>query len=146
MKIILLVDVKKVGKKHDIVEVKDGYGNFLITSGKAIISSAKATEIVSNQKATEKAKYDKEVADANLLKTFIEKNELHFTLKTNNGQAFGSISNKQIIDELAKKNIIIDKFMLTDNKNNSYGLGSHRISIKLHKDVIAHLVIRVIGE
>jgi len=146
MKIILLVDVKKVGKKHDIVEVKDGYGNFLIQSGKAIVSSEKAKAIVDSQKATEKAKYDEEVANANLLKTFIEKDELHFTLKTNNGQAFGSISNKQIIDELAKKNIKIDKFMLSENKNNSYGLGSFKIAIRLHKDVLAHLVVRITGE
>lgn len=145
MKIILLQDVKNVGKKNQIVDVKDGYGNFLINSGKAITSSSKAQEIVNKQVAAEKQEYDYEVKQATMLKNKIEAITLNFTLKTNKGQAFGSISNKQIIDELAKHNIKIDKFMLI-NATNSYGLGGHRIGIKLHKDVTAHVTLNVTGE
>ncbi|MCQ2956777.1 MAG: 50S ribosomal protein L9 [Mycoplasmoidaceae bacterium] len=146
MKLILLVDVKNVGKKNDIIDVKDGYGNFLLNSGKAIANSNKAQEIVKKQVAAAKQQYDYEVKQATMLKNKIESITLEFSLKTNHGQAFGSISNKQVIDQLANKhNIKIDKFMMT-NATNSYGLGQHRISIKLHKDVIASLLLRVTGE
>lgn len=145
MKIILLEDIKKLGKKHDTIEVKDGYGNFLITSNKAVLASNKAKDIVGKQKADAKAKYDSDIAAATKVKDQIEKIELHFSLKTNNGQAFGSISNKQVLEELAKHNIKIDKYMLVDDQKN-YTLGAYNIGIKLHKDVIAHLTIRVTGE
>lgn len=146
MKLILLQDVKKVGKKNQTVDVKDGYGNFLINSGKAIASSSKAQDIVNKQVAAEKQEYDYEVKQATMLKNKIEAITLYFTLKTNHGQAFGSISNKQIIDELEQKhNIKIDKFMLV-NATNSYGLGGYRITIKLHKDVMANLTVRITGE
>ncbi len=145
MKVILLTDVKKVGKKHQTVDVKDGYGNFLINAGKAIASTSKAQEIVNKQVADAKQAYDYEVKQATMLKNKIEAITLKFSLKTNHGQAFGSISNKQIIEELAKHNIKIDKFMIVD-ATNSYGLGGHRLAIKLHKDVIAYLTLRVTGE
>ncbi len=144
MQVILLEDVKNVGKKHDSVEVKNGYGNFLVASGKAVLASNKAQAIVNKQKADALAKYNLDVSKANQIKNQIEKLKLIFSLRTNNGQAFGSISNKQVLEELAKNNLKIDKFMLTENKN--YGLGFHQIGIKLHKDVIAKLTIQVEGE
>ena len=145
MKVILLTDVKKVGKKHQTVDVKDGYGNFLINAGKAIASTSKAQEIVNKQVADAKQAYDYEVKQATMLKNKIEAITLKFSLKTNHGQAFGSISNKQIIEQLAQHNIKIDKFMIVD-ATNSYGLGGHRLAIKLHKDVIAYLTLQVTGE
>lgn len=146
MKVILLEDIKKLGKKHDQIEVKDGYGNFLITSGKAVLASNKAQSIVNKQKADAKAKHDLEVAKATKVKEQIEKITLVFSLKTNNGQAFGSISNKQVLDELESKHgLKIDKHMLVGQAN-SYTLGGYRIGIKLHKEVIAYLTIRVTGE
>lgn len=146
MKLILLQDVKNVGKKNQTIDVKDGYGNFLINSGKAITSTVKSQEIVNKQVAVAKKEYDIEVEQATLIKKQIESTKLEFTLKTNNGVAFGSISNKQIIDALAKEySIKIDKFMIVDSPN-SYGLGRHNITIKLHKDVKACLTFNVSGE
>lgn len=146
MKVILLQDVKKVGKKNDIVEVKDGYGNFLLTSNKAILSSAKANEIVGKQVAEQKRIDEANLNRAKELKAKIESIELHFSLRTQNGQAFGSISSKQALEALEKQhNIKIDKYMLVDG-NKNYTLGSNRIAIKLHKEVIAFLTIRVLGE
>ncbi len=146
MKLILLQDVKNVGKKNQIVDVKDGYGNFLINSGKAISNSAKAQQIVNKQVADAKQKYDYEVKQATMVKKQIDAITLNFSLKTNHGQAFGSISNKQVIEQLeSKHHIKIDKYMMVDAPN-SYGLGGHRIAIKLHKDVIAYLTLRVTGE
>lgn len=145
MKLILLQDVKNVGKKNQIIEVKDGYGNFLLNSGKAIAHSAKAKEIVDKEVKAAKQEYDYQVKQATMLKNKIEAITLEFTLKTNHGQAFGSISNKQVIEQLAQHNIKIDKFMLVD-ATNSYGLGRHRIGIKLHKDVMAYVTLSITGE
>lgn len=145
MKLILLQDVKNLGKKNQTVDVKDGYGNFLINAGKAISNTTKAKEIVNKQVAAEKQQYDYEVKQATMLKRKIEALTLEFTLKTNNGQAFGSVSNKQIIDQLANKGIVIDKYMLID-ATNSYGLGRYRLGIKLHKDVVAYVTISITGE
>lgn len=145
MKLILLQDVKNLGKKNQTVDVKDGYGNFLINAGKAISNTTKAKEIVNKQVAAEKQQYDYEVKQATMLKNKIEALTLEFTLKTNNGQAFGSVSNKQIIDQLAAKGIVIDKYMLID-ATNSYGLGRYKLGIKLHKDVVAYVTISITGE
>lgn len=145
MKLILLQDVKNVGKKNQTVDVKDGYGNFLLNSGKAIASTTKSQEIVNKQVAAAKQEYDYEVKQATMLKNKIEALTLKFSLKTNHGQAFGSISNKQVLEALAKHNIKVDKFMLV-NATNSYGLGGHRIAIKLHKDVTAYVTLQVTGE
>ncbi|XQP55526.1 MAG: 50S ribosomal protein L9 [Mycoplasmoidaceae bacterium] len=145
MKLILLQDVKNLGKKNQTVDVKDGYGNFLINAGKAISNTTKAKEIVNKQVAAEKQQYDYEVKQATMLKNKIEALTLEFTLKTNNGQAFGSVSNKQIIDQLANKGIVIDKYMLID-ATNSYGLGRYKLGIKLHKDVVAYVTISITGE
>lgn len=146
MKIILLQDVKKVGKKNEIVECKDGYANFLITSGKAIKSSNKADSVLNQQLAKAKAEEDKAIAKANELKAKIETITLPFSLKTNGGVAFGSISSKQVLDKLEKEHgIKLDKFNLVDGMK-TYGLGGHRVGIKLHKTVIAMLTLRVTGE
>ena len=145
MKLILLQDVKNVGKKNQIVDVKDGYGNFLLNSGKAIAHTAKAREIVDKQVKDAKQEYDYQVKQATMLKQKIEAITLNFSLKTNQGHAFGSISNKQVIDQLAQHNIHVDKFMLVD-ATNSYGLGLHKIGIKLHKDVTAYVTLSITGE
>lgn len=145
MKLILLQDIKNVGKKNQTVEVKNGYGNFLINANKAIVWSLKATEIVNKQVVADKQQHDYEVRQAILLKNKIEALTLAFRLKTNHGQAFGSVSTKQVLDQLKQNNINVDKYMLVDG-NKSYGLGFHKITIKLHKEVIANLTIAVEGE
>ena len=146
MKIILLQDIKKVGKKNEIVECKDGYANFLITSGKAIKSTDKAQNVLNKQLADAQAAEDAAIAKANELKAKIETITLPFSLKTNHGLAFGSISSKQVLEKLeAEHNIKIDKYMLADGMT-TYGLGGHRVGIKLHKKVIAYLTLRITGE
>lgn len=145
MKLILLQDIKNVGKKNQTVDVKDGYGNFLVNSGKAIAASSKAQEIVNKEVAQAKQEYDYEVKQATMVKNKIEALTLSFSLKTNHGQAFGAISNKQVIEALADHGIKVDKYMLID-ATNSYGLGGHRIGIKLHKDVTAYVTLRITEE
>ena len=93
MKIVLLQDVKKVGKKTEIVEVSDGYGrNMLIKKGLAMEATAKnLNDLKLKLKAEEKAE-EKRIEDAKKNKELIESKEIDFIIKAGaNGKTFGSI-------------------------------------------------------
>ena len=142
MKVILLKDVKKQGKKDDILEVSDGYAqNFLIKNGLAI----KYTDGSKNQLDKELADRDQKeqelIVECEKIKKQIEAKEIVIKVKTGKeGKVFGSVSSKQISEELAKSNIKIDKKLISiDNSINS--LGSHIVDINLHKKVQAKLRI-----
>ena len=146
MKVILLADIKNVGKKNDIVEVSDGYAiNFLLKQNKAVVYNQNSLNVLNKQLDEQKANYQEIVNEANKFKKQIEDIVLTFYLKSNKGNAFGSISNKMIIDKLFKDyDIKIDKFMI-DNSH-PIQLGTHLVNVKLHKDVIAKLTIKVLEE
>lgn len=138
MKVILLKDVKKVGKANEVVDVSDGYArNFLFRQKLAVQVSEKSLDVL-NQQKEEVALHQQEVKEESLqVKDKIEKITLEFTLKTGSeGRVFGSISTKQIADELEKKhNIKIDKRKI---KSEALGeLGTFNIEIELHKEVKA---------
>lgn len=138
MKVILLKDVKNQGKKDQIIEVSDGYAqNFLIKNKLAV----KYTETSKSRLAGElqQRALDEElnIKNCESVKDKIEKNPLIFNVKVGkNGKVFGSISSKQIAEEYAKKGIIIDKKIISINNPIDF-LGVHKVSIKLHKKVIA---------
>lgn len=143
MKVILLQDVKSVGKKNDVVEVKDGYAiNFLIAKKLAVAYSIKAQNVLKKQITKQNQEDAKKIAAANVEKEIIEKIDLKFYLKANQGHAFGAISNKAIIDKIFQEHKIkLDKYMF--DSNHALSLGVYKIAIKIYKDVIANLLIRV---
>ena len=110
MRVILLKDVKKQGKKDDIIEVKDGYGTYLINNKLAVLETKGSSKVLNKQKeeaALEESLLLKECED---IKKKLEKTTLNFKVNTGkNGQVFGQISTKQISDELKKKGFDIDK-------------------------------------
>ena len=108
MKVILLSDVKKVGKKGDMVEVSDGYGrNFLIRQHLAVAATERSKEILANQQHEQALEEAALEAKAKEIKTELEGLTLEFKVKTGaGGRVFGSVSTKQIVEELRKKNII----------------------------------------
>jgi len=144
MKVIFKKDVKGQGKKGEIKEVSDGYGqNFLINKGFAI--PATQANVNSLQKETEMKRLEKNllVSEMNELKKKLEKDSLSFTTKTGAGdKMFGQISVKQIKSELNNKGYEIDKKnILLDHPIMS--LGIHIVDIELHKEVIAKLKVNV---
>ena len=144
MKVILLQDVKKQGKKDEIINVSDGYAkNFLIAKGLAVPLNDTNKKHLDASIDKKKRENDKLLEDALKLKKDIEKETIKFKLKQGeNGKLFGSISTKQISDELKKKNYNIDKNKIKcDHLINS--LGSHIVEINLHKDVVAKINIIV---
>ena len=144
MKIILLENVKGTGKKDEIKEVKDGFGNFIIKSKKAVSYSEKSKEVLKTQLENKKEEEDRIYKEALELKSKLEKTTLTFKVKTGvQDKVFGSISSKQISEELKKKNLNVDKKIIDAENINS--LGMHLVKIKLHKKVTAELNVELKG-
>ncbi|HCK88020.1 MAG TPA: 50S ribosomal protein L9 [Erysipelotrichaceae bacterium] len=146
MKVILKQDVKKVGKKGEVVEVSDGYArNFLIARGLAVQSTKKSMEILGEQKAEEAALEAKREEEARQTAALLETMTLDFHVKSGaEGRVFGSVSTKQIAEELAKKNIKIDKKKILDTAP-IQSLGTTKVRVELHKNVIGVINVKLIG-
>lgn len=146
MKIILIDNVKGTGKKDEVKEVKDGYGSFLIKNKKAVLYSTKSNEVLNTQIKDRNDKEEQLILECTNIKNKLEKDTLEFLVKTgNDGKVFGSISSKQISEELKKKGYTIDKKLI--NRENLNTLGTHIVTINLHKKVVAHLnVVLKVGD
>lgn len=144
MKVILLKDVKKQGKKDDVINVSDGYAqNFLIKQQLAIPYNE------TNKKRLEKelkARADDEcmqIKNCEEIKKKLEQICVTFNARTGkDGKMFGTISNKQIADELKNKGFEIDKKMI-ESDHTIEALGVHEVRVNLHKKVSATLQIHV---
>ncbi len=148
MKVIFIKDLKGQGKKKDIKEVSDGYAmNYLIKNGYAVKYTKTSNEILNNEIQNEKELFELNTKNAKIIKEKLEKEEVTFIVKSGtNNKIFGSISTKQIIDELNKlgySNIDKRKIFI-DNPITS--LGIHIVKIELFKDVIANIKIKVISK
>lgn len=144
MKVILLANVDKLGKKNDIVEVNDGYAkNFLIKKGLAIQDTKNSLQKLNEQLDQEKQIYEASVYEANLLKQKLEELDLVFYLHSDHhGNSFGKVSNKELIDQINKNEKLINKYMLLEKCE--LGLGQHFVKIKLHDNVIANVKVNVV--
>ena len=145
MKVILLKDVKNVGKKDEIVEVSDGYGrNYLLRNKLAVLASEKSMEILSDQKRQQQAFLEEKKQEAIALKEKIEKIVLTFQIKSGkDGKLFGSVSTVKICELMQKQyNIALDKRKFID-KENITSLGTYDLKIELFKDVIATVKVKV---
>ncbi len=146
MKVILLNDVKNVGKKGEVKEVSDGYArNFLIRQGLAVAATSASVDVLEGQKA-EEAKHQAELkAEAIKTKELIEKTELIFKVNAKEGRVFNSVSTKKIEEALKAKGIKIDKRKIKDTEPVS-SLGYTNIRIELYKDVEAVIKVHLIEE
>lgn len=145
MKVIFIKDLKKQGKKGEIKEVKDGYAqNYLIKNGYAIKVTEKNLETYEKEKQEEKALFNAQKEEAIKLKQTLEKVTLLFKVKTGEqDRVFGSISAKQIKDELNKKGYKIEKRQIELTGSLS-SLGFHNVKINLFKEVTASLKVQLV--
>lgn len=146
MKVILLQDVKKVGKKGEVKEVADGYArNFLIARKLAVAASEKSMSVLGEQKA-EEAKLDKENTNLALqMKDKIENREFVFKVNAKDGKVFNSISTKQIAETLTKEGFNVDKRKFID-KEPITSLGYSKVRVELYRDVIATIKVKLVEE
>ena len=145
MEVIFIKDLRGQGKKGEIKEVKTGYAqNFLIKNGYAVAKTKENLQILNNDNK-KKAKEDEENRkNAEELKKKIEKELLEFKVKTGEGdKVFGSISLKQIKDELTKKGYKIEKSMIKYD-NSIQSLGFHNVDINLYQDINTTIKVHVI--
>ena len=145
MKVILLQDVKKVGKKGEVVKIADGYGqNFLIKNKLAVLETNTSRKIVESQKEAEHQQDLENQAKAKELAKEIESITLEFTLKSGkDGKTFGSISTKNVVEELMKTHgIKVDKRKFI-NARPIQALGYTNLKIELHKGVIATIKVHL---
>jgi len=148
MKVILLKDVKGLGKLGEIKEVSDGYGrNFLIKNKLALEATEGNINFVKSQlKALEK-KNERKFENAKELKEMIEKVRVVIKAKAGeNGKLFGSITSEDISEALkTQHNIEIDKKTI-DIEEPIKVVGDHIVDIKLGMNVVAKLRITIEGE
>lgn len=142
MKVIFIKDVKGQGKKDEIKEVKDGYAmNFLIKNKYAVAYTEGSNKRLNNEIEERKIQNENDIKEANKLKEKLKKEKISFKVKTGvQDRVFGSISTKQIKEELDKLGYKIDKKkILIDTPISS--IGHHFVKIELHKEVIAELEV-----
>ncbi|MDQ0514216.1 large subunit ribosomal protein L9 [Mycoplasmoides fastidiosum] len=146
MKVFLLEDVPNVGKKHQIVDVRDGYArNFLLKKNLAKVYAAnnrKEIDAILNQ---QQSLADEKLLKNSLLKKTLENLELVFSLKTHNNKEFHRITHHDIIKKLKSDyQIELSKFVFKNHQ--SFTVGSHELILQLDKSVAATLKILVKAE
>ena len=144
MKVVLLQDVKALGKKGDMVNASDGYArNFLLPRGLAKEVNAQVMNEFKNAENSKKYKLEQEIAAANKAKAQLDGKT--FVIKSKAGQGgklFGSITTKELSQEIKKaEGIDIDKrkIVMNDIKN----CGSYTAEIKLYSGISATVTVVV---
>ena len=147
MKVILLSDVSKVGKKGEIVEVADGYArNYLIARRLAVQATQKSLEILDEQKVQQKLNEKEMESQARQTVEKLKPILLQFTVKSGkDGRVFGSVSTKQIVQQLQQKyDSHIDKRKILDTAP-IQSLGVTQVRVELYRGVIGTIRVQVLG-
>lgn len=145
MKVILLKDVKKQGKKDDIIEVSDGYGmNYLIKNGLAVAATKTSTKILSNELDKRKQEEEELVKKMQEMRDKIIRENITFKVKTGAmDKVFGNISSKQIAEYLNKMGYKVDKKQIQiDSPLDT--LGTHNVTVELHKKVRFNIRVNLV--
>lgn len=136
MKVILLQDVKKQGKKDDIINVSDGYAkNFLIKNGLAVQATETSTKRLAKELDIKRQQEEETIAKMKEIKEQLKSKEITIKVKTGEkDKVFGTVSSKQICDELKKLGYNIDKKKII-LEHPIDCLGTHIVKLQLHKKV-----------
>jgi large subunit ribosomal protein L9 len=147
MEVILKEDVANLGHRGDVVKVADGYGrNFLLPRKLALQATLANKAVIEQMKAAASRRSAEEKVQAQALVAKLEPLTLSFTRKSGeNGQLFGSVTTADIASELAAKGFEIDrrKIQLSEPIKS---LGNFTVSIKLHREVAAHVAVQVAAD
>ena len=146
MQVVLLEDVKSLGKKGEIVNVNDGYArNFILKKKLGVEATAKNLNDLKLQKANAEKIAAEQLATAKELAAKLEGMSVTLTMRAGEGgKAFGSVSGKEIAAaakdqlylEIDKKKLVLPEAIKT--------FGNHEVPVKLHKDVTGKLTVKVV--
>ena len=148
MEIILLQDVRKLGQKDDLVQVKDGYGrNYLIPKGFAIAASSSAKKMHTENLRQRAHKEEKIKTEAEGLAIKMADLKLVLGAKTStSGKIFGSVNTIQIAEALREKGFEIDRKNISLPEDQIKEIGKYKAIIKLHRDVKVDIDFEIIAE
>jgi large subunit ribosomal protein L9 len=149
MEIILLEDIEKVGEKHTIVKVRDGYGrNYLIPKGMAIVANQANRNRLEGLKRREGAVEAKRIAEYQALAASITGKSLKIGAKAGtSGKIFGSVTNVQIAAALKDQlNIDIDRRKIILPEEDIKMVGEYKAKLLFHKEVQPEINFEVIAE
>ena len=147
MKVILKENIEKLGFKDEIVDVKNGFArNFLIPKNKAVIATDNAIKVLNEKLRQQESRLNEEIENAN--KTVEELSKLSIVIKSklqeDGKKLFGSISSKQLVDEIGKQGIEIDrKFVKLSSIKE---IGSYTAEIRLHRKVNCSIEFTVVSD
>ena len=145
MELILRQDVQNLGFKDDIVNVKNGYGrNFLIPQGHAHLATSSAKKVLAENLKQRAHKEAKVVADAKALADALRAIEIKIFAKAGGEKLFGSITNIDIAEALAKGGQTVERKFITSGIVKR--TGKYNASVRLHRDVIVELDYEIVAE
>lgn len=147
MKIILKEDVRGLGYKDDVVEVKDGYGrNYLIPQLKAVVATPSALKVLAENQRQRAHKLAQIKADAEAAAAALQGVALTIGAKASaNGTIFGSVNAIQIAEALEKLGHNVDRKIIVV-KENVKELGKYAATIQFHKEVAVEVPFEVVAE
>ena len=144
VKLILRESVPSLGEAGDLVNVKTGYArNYLIPRGKAIVATESNVKHLEHQKRVVAEKVSKELKEVGALRDRLRQVTLEVTAQAGEeGRLFGSVTAANVAELLAAQGFEIDRRRI-ELAEPIKALGEHRVSVKLHRDVVAEVRVRV---
>lgn len=145
MKVVLIADVKGLGKKDEVKEVSDGYArNFLFKKKLAIEADSKALNEIKNKEASRQHKIEVEKAQANELAAKLKETTVKIVAQAGaDGKLYGSVTSKDVAEKLEKDHgIVIDKRKLTLSEPIK-AYGTYTADVKLYADIAGKVTIKV---
>jgi large subunit ribosomal protein L9 len=147
MKIILKEDVKKLGFKDDVVQVKNGFGrNYLIPRGKATLATENAIKML--EEDIRQAKFKQDRVKQGAIEMAEKMNGLTLTIGTkagSNGKIFGSVTSIQVAQLLKEQGYDIDRRKIVLDNDIKF-LGEHKAIINLHRETSVEINLNVVQE
>lgn len=149
MEIILTQDVKNLGYKNDIVNVKPGYArNYLIPQSMAILATESARKVLAENMRQQAYKQEKIKKEAQEIAAVLEGLALRIPAKAaQTGKIYGSVNNVQIANAIKEaKGIEIDRKQILVDDDTIKEVGNYKAKVRLHKDVTVEISFEVFAE
>ncbi len=146
MKVILLEDVKALGKQNELVDVKDGYAkNYLLKRNMAIEATPANVNIMKNRQKAVRTKHLNESAEAEEIKNRIDGQKVVFKTKAGeNSKLYGSITNKDVAEKLEKEfNVEVDKKKIAIPDQHIKTISTTKVPVKIHPGITAEITVVV---